>query len=421
MDAMATNADVDLTAGVVNSAVKNLHSAAKKSSVGAARPPLSFVKRCAFSLIPVLGLLIAAETGARLLVSGAGLGPAAETRFEQIEQIIVYLGNEPGESIFEPDPDCFWRLKPNVVLPPDRGAAWGGVMSNSHGMRSREVSVADAKQRQRVLCFGDSSTFAFGVGFADAWPNQLQRMLDEKQPGAVEVLNAGIPGQTTYQGRQRLTRELVKWRPNLAFITFGNNDGWRWDGRADKEHSVRSGAACVLAVLNHSRAWQWLVSCREHAVRTQATRDQLQWARQATWNYFDPNETWTPRVSLDDFAANLQAMIAECRRYDCEPVLVVWPDQRQLVGRPTWRPPYQAAMRRVAVEAGVFCLDLVPLFEQSGDWAVQRFLPNDVVHLDGEGNRFVAQTVAETVAETVAGIVVRSGDSGGLPPGNGIR
>ncbi len=362
------------------------------------RRSISFAKRCVFSLVPLVSLLFVAEISARLLVSESGGG----RRFEQIEQIIVHLGNEPGESIFEPDAACFWRLKPNVVFPPDRGAAWGGTMSNSHGMRSREVSVDAASQRLRVLCFGDSSTFGFGVDFVDAWPNQLQQLLDDERPGAVEVLNAGIPGQTTYQGRQRLTRELVKWRPQLAMITFGNNDGWRWDGRTDKEHARRSDGGLNLSILNHSRAWQWLVSCRQQFAGAAATRNELEWAQQATSNYFDPNFRWTPRVSVDDFSANLHAMIAECRQHDCQPILVVWPDQRQLLGQPTWRSPYQSAMRRVATDAGVECLDLVPVFEQAGDWAAQCFIPNDVVHVDRSGNRFVSDAVANFVRAAMA-------------------
>lgn len=368
---------------------------AKLAAVGQGRRPISLAKRCVFSLIPVCALLLTAEIAARLLVTET----VAAKRFEQIEQIIVYLGNEPGQSIFESDPACFWRLKPNVVLPMDRGPAWGGKMSNSHGLRSREVTVEAAKQRQRVLCFGDSSTFAFGVEFDDAWPNQLQQLLDADAPDHFEVLNAGVPGQTSYQGRQRLTRELKKWQPQLAFITFGNNDGWKWDGMSDREHALRSKAARGLAVLNRSRAWQWLVNARQQATQTSATRNQLAWAEQATFNYFDPKEQWTPRVSVDDFARNLQAMIAECRQHDCEPVLVVWPDQRQFLGQPTWRPPYQEAMRQVAAHAGVKCLDLVTHFEQAGDWAVERFLRNDVVHVDGPGNRFVAEAVARLVHE----------------------
>ena len=386
---------MDATATRLSSAtsVSEVSSPQFVSNSSRRRRPLSLTKRIAFSLVPVCALLVIGELVARLLATG----PTGTDRFGQIENIIVYLGNKPGESIFEPDADCFWRLKPNVTLPTDRGAAWGGMMSNSHGHRSREVSLAEAQQRTRVLCFGDSSTFAFGVGFDDAWPNQLQVLLDEELPDNVEVLNAGIPGQTTYQGRQRLDRELTKWRPHLAIITFGNNDGWRWDNRADKDHVPQNDRSDSLAILNHSRAWRCLTSLRQQFAQERSARDQLQWAEQATWNYFDPNNKWTPRVSLDDFADNLRAMIAKCQQHDCQPVLVVWPDQRQLLGHPTWRPPYQEAMRNVAAQAGVECLDLVPLFEQAGDWAVERFIPNDVVHLDRAGNRFVAEAVAKYV------------------------
>ena len=358
--------------------------------LGRSRPTTASLKRCVFAMIPVLTLLLVAELAARCVVTDS---LASGKRFEQIEQIIVYLGNTPGQSIFEPDPDCFWRLRPNVELPLDRGTTWGGRMSNSHGLRSREVSLQDVQNRRRVLCLGDSSTFSFGVDFSAAWPNQLQEQLDARSPGEFEILNAGIPGQTTYQGRQRLKRELLKWRPHVAVITFGNNDGWRWDGLEDKEHSPATPPAAALRRLDHSRAWQWLRTTCITSRRGQKTQDELEWARRASLNYFDPNSTWTPRVSLDDFADNLNAMIAECRRHDCEPILIVWPDQRQLLDQPTWRLPYQAAMREVASVSQVRCIDLVPVFERTGQWGIERFIPQDVIHVDRAGNRLVSQVV----------------------------
>jgi len=353
------------------------------------RRPIPLPRRLVYALIPVTALLVAVEVVARCLVP-AGVDP----RFQQIEQIIVYLGNRPGESIFEPDPDCFWRLKPNVTLPLDRGESWGGRMSNSHGMRSREVSLADAMTRDRILCFGDSSTFAFGVGIDSAWPNQLQVLLDQTAPKRYEVLNAGIPGQSAYQGRQRLARTLATWKPHQVLITFGNNDGWRWDGLTDREHAIQMQRARALAFLNTSRAWQGLMSWRHGSATKASAEDQLEWAQEATWNYFDPRQTWTPRVSVSEFADHLTAMVAQCRDAGANPILVVWPDQRQLVGSPTWRPPYQEAMRDVARQTGTQCLDLVPQFEALGDKAIDRFLLNDVVHLDRQGNAMVADTVA---------------------------
>src|SRR5579872_6190324 len=134
---------------------------ARKSSRG------TLLKRCLFALIPALTLLGLAELAARAFVSEATIA----RRFEQIEQIIVYLGSERGESIFETDPNCFWRLKPGVVLPAERGTAWGGVMSNSQRLRSREIPPGSSNRVRRVICIGDSTTFGFGVDFADAWPN----------------------------------------------------------------------------------------------------------------------------------------------------------------------------------------------------------------------------------------------------------
>jgi len=365
---------------------------ASNSMVGSRR--ISLGKRAAFAVVPLLVLLTLAELTARCFVSDAMLAK----RFEQIEQIIVFLGNEPGQSIFQPDRDCFWRLKPNAVAPFDRGQTWGGVMSNSHGLRSREVSVTDASQRARVLCFGDSTTFAFGVDFNDAWPNQLQVLLDSEQPSAVEVLNAGIPGHTSFQGRQRLAADLEKWRPHLTVITFGNNDGWRWDDCTDKDHAVRS-ASPTTDWMNHSRAFSWLRSCRMQTTHQQAARDESRWAEQATLNYFDPNLNWTPRVSLDDFAENLRAMIAMCRAHNSEVVLIVWPDQRQLLNQPTWRLRYQAVTRQVADETSVTTVDLVPPFQRFGRWGANRFLPGDVIHVDRAGNLLVAKAVAQHVRQ----------------------
>lgn len=381
----------------------------------ARRPRLSISKRCVFAVVPTIVLLLLVEFAVRCFVSESTVAK----RFEQIEQIIVFLGNEPGQSLFDPDPKCFWRLKPYVAAPAERGNWWGGVMSNSQRMRSREVSVSESRDRLRVLCMGDSTTFAFGVDFADAWPNQLQVMLDQESesrrlglrpdqsnvssqaardgvPSYVEVLNAGIPGHTSYQGRQRLAADLEKWHPHLTVITFGNNDGWRWDGLADKEHELPA-AHPATAWLNHSRALSWLRSSRMQTTRHQETQDESRWAEQATWNYFDPNTNWTPRVSLEDFVDNLHAMIDLCRQHNSEVVLIVWPDQRQLLNQPTWRLPYQAATRQVAEESGVACVDLVPPFESAGRWGVERFLPRDVIHVDRAGNRLVAKAIAPHV------------------------
>lgn len=131
----------------------------------------------------------------------------------------------------------------------------------------------------------------------------------------------------------------------------------------------------------------------------QSINNESRWAEQAALNYFDPNMRWTPRVSLDDFADNLRAMIAMCHEHNSEAILVVWPDQRQLLDQSTWRLPYQEVTRQVAAETKVGCIDLVPLFERSGRRAIERFLPRDVIHVDREGNQWVARQVSARVCQ----------------------
>ena len=80
------------------------------------RPRLSFGKRCVFAVVPVFVLLMLVEFAVRCFVSESTVAK----RFEQIEQIILFLGNEPGQSLFDPGPNCFWRLKPNVTAPAER-------------------------------------------------------------------------------------------------------------------------------------------------------------------------------------------------------------------------------------------------------------------------------------------------------------
>ena len=46
----------------------------------------------------------------------------------------------------------------------------------------------------------------------------------------------------------------------------------------------------------------------------------------------------------------------------------------------------------------------LPLFEQAGEWAEKRFIPNDVVHVDWAGNRFVSEAAAKLVRK-MTGIV----------------
>jgi acyl-CoA thioesterase-1 len=88
---------------------------------------------------------------------------------------------------------------------------------------TRAAPVADT--RPALICFGDSITAGYGVEPGQAYPDDLQKLLD--QDGyPYYVRNEGISGNTTKDGLDRLPRVLAH-HPAVVVLEFGGNDGLR--------------------------------------------------------------------------------------------------------------------------------------------------------------------------------------------------
>ena len=76
-----------------------------------------------------------------------------------------------------------------------------------------------------LLAFGDSLTAGYGLADHEPVPRQLEALLQERQPDAT-VHNAGVSGDTSAGGRDRLARVLARLvaRPDLAIVELGAND-----------------------------------------------------------------------------------------------------------------------------------------------------------------------------------------------------
>ena len=86
--------------------------------------------------------------------------------------------------------------------------------------------LAEAKEPVRVVGFGDSITGVYyHTGGRRAWPEMLQIALRRCYPQTqVEVVNAGISGDTTTGGLARLERDVLRHKPHLVVAMFGMND-----------------------------------------------------------------------------------------------------------------------------------------------------------------------------------------------------
>lgn len=70
----------------------------------------------------------------------------------------------------------------------------------------------------RVLALGDSLTAGYGVNPGEAWPVLLASRT------GWEIVNAGISGDTTAGGLQRLPVLLEEHSPALVIVSLGGND-----------------------------------------------------------------------------------------------------------------------------------------------------------------------------------------------------
>lgn len=82
-----------------------------------------------------------------------------------------------------------------------------------------------ANSTRVILCFGDSLTAGLGLDMEDAFPAVVQRKIDSLGYD-YKVINAGLSGETTASGKNRLNWVLNQ-KTDIFILELGANDGLR--------------------------------------------------------------------------------------------------------------------------------------------------------------------------------------------------
>ena len=106
-----------------------------------------------------------------------------------------------------------------------------------------EPLMADETKPITLVAFGDSLTAGYGVNAKDSFAAQLQMALQAKGH-KVEIVNAGVSGDTTAGGLERLDWSLQP-KPDGVILELGANDALR--GIDPKE--TRANLDKMLAIL----------------------------------------------------------------------------------------------------------------------------------------------------------------------------
>ncbi len=169
----------------------------------------------------------------------------------------------------------FWRptsmpgMNPSRELPRDAGRCQGCV---------------------RILCAGDSFTYGFGATEGNAYPAQLQRILDSRRPETFVVINGGRGAASTTTVLETLASHLDAYPIDLVVVMAGNSNLLNFAGYLEHLYGIRrlSAAAGLLFDLRILR-YGWFAAT--------ALKGRLGNAEPPTWAGIDP------RVSLERVVA----------------------------------------------------------------------------------------------------------------------
>ena len=85
-----------------------------------------------------------------------------------------------------------------------------------------------------ILAFGDSLTYGYNVSRNESYPAKLEVLT------GLRVINAGVSGEVTRQGLQRLPKVLDESHPELMILCHGGNDLLRKMDLKEMESNIRS-------------------------------------------------------------------------------------------------------------------------------------------------------------------------------------
>lgn len=292
--------------------------------------------------------------------------------------------------VYNKDHDLFWKFRQDITTE-SKEFSYLSYHIDKDGFRGDEV--LDQKPDLRLLSLGNSCTFGWGVEHDQIFTEQLEKILANQRPGkTVEVINAGVPGYSSYQGLKYYADDLIKYHADIVLIMFGWNDQWTAGGNiSDADQQLPP---------------QWVLSLRNVMTRTRL----YQLMRKILLSLSEPDgkvEAYhtggVHRVSTKEFNANLKKIIKLVKENGSQPILLIPP----IASLTNYFEPgtvsefhsRHAYYQREVVLAGQYTR--TPVVDLQTAFDKYRNLFNDVqadaIHFNHLGHRTAAEVIAVTI------------------------
>ncbi len=301
----------------------------------------------------------AIEISLRIIGVAKPVGPAIVARSIDVDIDFPFM---------QPDGDLFW-----APIPGFRGEFLGhSVTINSLGLRGPEVTIPKPRTKRRMLCFGDSITFGYGVGDDETYASRLDRALTAR---GVEVVNCGVTGFTSFQVRRLLSRVSPQLEPDVAVFCVGWNDASQ---RPVDDHAYARRVSVAMWMEGLSDRWYLYRLAKGVYLRS----------FEHEWD----EKPLGPRATPSEYRENLEAIVRACRSGGVTPVLIDLPRQKRETEK-RFQSVYSDTLKEVGIALGIPVID-------PGDLGLATSLSKnehyfiDTLHFSVDGHSYLAEKLA---------------------------
>ncbi len=314
-------------------------------------------RRLLYSLLPALVVLGSAELGLR-----AAGWPRPQGSFDHQSPYWVLEPSQRAAEIPHPEEQRSFRLS-----------------TDARGLRAPLHALEKEDGVWRVMTLGCSTTLGWGVDDAQSYPARLEARAREAGWSALEVINGGQPGYTSFQGVWLWDTTLAQYAPDVVLISYIVQDARR-SAYTDRSQAVLTQDHRFLKdhLLWRSRVYLGL--------RALLGGVQIR-AKERSNSGAPDDQRGVYRVPPDEYRANLRGLIARARAVGATPVLFGYP--LEVEGYTT---AHRAALAALALEEEVPNLDLQPMMTAASAERTLYF-PRDRGHANADGNDLIAGEV----------------------------
>ncbi len=303
-----------------------------------------------------------------------------ENRFFVVNRSLDY------PEVFKKDHDLFWRFRPSIDIS-SKFFEGKRYRIDSYGLRGDEIPPKSNKIR--IIALGNSCTFGWGMADSDTYEKQLEGMVngDTSLP-QVEVINAGIPGYSSFQGRRFYVSDISRLKPDIVLIMFAWNDQW---AAADNipDNMQKLPPQSILNIQNSVSRLQIYRLIKKLLLSS------IEKPLDSVLNKKSP----VYRVSFVDFYDNLNVIVNYARSEKTKPILLTSPipalDKYYPSGRVSpmhkFHDYYNMQTRLLSRNAQIPVIDIAREFDNFNN--LYDNAPQDPIHFNAAGHRVVAEAI----------------------------